>query len=128
MPRKRQSTPPEPHRERLGTLRSKFALFRRTHPPRSRIPEHLRQAAVDAVEAGLRPVDVYRATGASSGQLSTWRRSLPAQMPAATIVSLTDDPVPPVPSSAEPSRELEFQFAIGGWRLSLRLDPAEVER
>lgn len=111
---------------RLRALQARFAAFRSAHPPRTKIPGELRRAALEAINEGIRPTQVYRACRLSSSQLADWRRALPT---APTVLTLTDDdPQPPQPAthpaSISPSTELDFQFQLAGWVVRVHLDRA----
>ena len=59
--------------ELLAELRAEFAAFRKTHRPRTRVPERLRMQALKAIDAGVGPTAVSRASGVTRTQLSRWR-------------------------------------------------------
>lgn len=64
----------------LKALRANFSTFRAKCRPHARIPEHLRQAILNAIESGVEPALVKAEFGVTSGQVSVWRRK--ARRPA----------------------------------------------
>jgi len=64
----------------LKALRANFSAFRAKCRPHARVPEHLRQAILDAIESGVEPALVKAEFGVTSGQVEIWRRS--ARRPA----------------------------------------------
>ena len=81
----------------LKKLRSEFAAFRARCRPHARIPDHLRQAVILAIDAGIETALIAKALGLSGGQVATWRRGM-----VSTGVAVTDD-LPRILSVAPPS-------------------------
>ena len=57
----------------LKALRTNFSAFRAKCRPHARIPEHLRQAILDAIESGVEPALLKTEFGVTSGQVGAWR-------------------------------------------------------
>jgi transposase-like protein len=127
-PKNRKTSTPSAQKPHLNRLQARFATFRRTHAPGSRIPVELKRAAVEAVLAGARPGAVTLACGLSSNQLWLWRKQQAKPSQPATVLTLTDDePVlrtthEPACSTPAPTTDLEFQVQLAGWTLRVRLD------
>ena len=62
--------------EVLDQVRLSFEQFRRANEPRTRIPDELRQAAVEALEQGVSMATLRLVCGLSAKQVADW------QMPA----------------------------------------------
>lgn len=106
-----KSLKPQPS---LKALRADFSAFRSKCRPHARIPEHLRQALLDAIDSGLQPAPLKAEFGVTMSQVSVWRRRSRRAAP--------DDPrvlevVPPVLGS--PPTGLRVSFEAG--RLLLEL-------
>jgi len=82
------------------TLKADLAAFRAKCRPHARIPEHLRQAIISAVDSGIEPAIVKAELRVTSGQISIWRRR---QQPRLVERPRVLDVIPTVLGTAEPS-------------------------
>lgn len=99
----------------LKALRADVAAFRGKCRPRARIPAHIREAILAAVDAGVKPTVLKTELGVTSGQVAVWRRRRPSQVTAAPRVL---DVVPSVLGTAMPSG---LRVSYEGGRLLLEL-------
>lgn len=122
----------------LADVEARFARFRAEHPPGTRVPDELREAALAALRAGVAAGALYRTCRISWTQLETWKAAQPSASrrrqrtrggPPANVrvFSVVDakaiDGHTPV-KTAEPDLELRF----GRLSLIVRLaDPARGE-
>lgn len=111
----------------LERLRRRFEVFRRTHGPRSRIPDALRAAALAVEDQGASEGDLRRACEATSVQLRQWRARLgrgaavgAAGEPVARVFDVVDQPaaLDSGPNSEPSAPELELR--LGGWAVRIR--------
>ena len=65
--------PPKPE-PALQALRTNFVAFRTQCRPHARIPEHLREAILNAIASGMPPALLKKEFGVTTGQLSVWRQ------------------------------------------------------
>ena len=78
---------------RVRVLAEQFDEFRRTHKPRTRIPDRLREEALATLAAGV-PASVIRsACGLGTGLLENWEQ----RKTAGAAVREADEPGPAVP-------------------------------
>jgi len=116
----------------LEQLSRSYATFRRENPPRMRIPEELREAALEAIGNGIPERAVREACRISPEQLNRWReiqwmrsRGKAGEKAKARVFKVSDDPVEKksVHSRKEgPSEPVHLR--IGGWEISFR----QIER
>jgi len=105
---------------RLVTLRRRFERFREQSAPRTRVPQTLRQAVLEAVDQGVSMQALRRELGVTDKQVQSWRRrartaaTTVAGRPSEARVFEVIDPV----LSAEPTEALELR--LGGWSLVIR--------
>src|SRR5262245_50576744 len=57
----------------LADVEARFARFRSEHPPGTRVPAELRDAALAALHAGVAAGALYRTCRISWSQLETWK-------------------------------------------------------
>jgi transposase-like protein len=126
---KQKSLPPSPS-DPLTSLCERFTDFHLKNPPRSRIPAELREAFLQALDAGLRSGQAAKACGVSPSQIQHWRRgqsSLVDQRSLAKtsqprIFSIIDKP--PQPQS---TNKVEFQFRVAQWQVRVELKSGGLE-
>lgn len=116
---------------RLEHLRRSFTKFRDAHRPRTRIPQELREEALEALRCGAAEVDVRRACRITPEQLQWWRRR---PRSGATNRDLNEQAVRVFPVVEEAAgvcieragdhAAQELELRIGGWAISIR----QVER
>ena len=110
---------------RVERLRQSFAKFRRDYPSRTRIPDSLRNAALEALRSGTSESEVRRACGVTSDQLAQWRKHQQVCLPERGLDMPEPRVFPVVDNKAGMShaREVEQQdleFRIGGWAICVR--------
>jgi transposase-like protein len=116
---------------RVESLRQCFARFRRTHKPRTRYPQALRMAVLEALRSGVAELKLRRACGLSAAQLEGWRRGAalesqkrPLVSPPARVYPVVDE----IQSDVSDERALHpagqpVELRIGGWSVCIqRLD------
>jgi hypothetical protein len=111
---------------RLGHLRQSFAQFRREHRAGTRIPQALRDGALQALGLGAPEREVLRACCISSSQFELWRRRQRACAQGlelggrnARVFPVVDD-VPGVAVDRVSDHESrDVQLRIGGWAISI---------
>ena len=82
----------------LKALKADFEVFRTQSPAHSRIPDHLRRAALEAIASGLKPSLVASKLKVSSSQLIRWQQQIYAKaIPKDTPRILDVIPLIPVP-------------------------------
>ena len=116
----------------LEQLSRSYAAFRRENHPRMRIPEELREAALEAIGNGIPEKAVREACRISPEQLNRWReiqglrgRGKDGKKAKVRVFKVADAPVGEkgVNSRKEgPSEPVHLR--IGGWEISLR----QIER
>jgi len=109
---------------KLVELGKRFARFRKAHPRGTRIPDDLREAALELLRE-VAPADLYRTCGINFGQVTAWKeveaRSHAA--PDVRVFSVVEgEPVPRLAprataSAATPGLELR----LGVWSVSVQL-------
>ena len=99
----------------LKTLKADFAAFRATCRPHGRIPEHLRQAILSAVDSGIGSALIRTELGVTSGQISVWRRR---RSPQVTERPRVLDVIPSLLGTAVPSG-LRVSYEAGRLQLEL---------
>jgi hypothetical protein len=62
----------------LQDLVNKFAQFRSTHKPHSRIPERLRKEVLAALAAGVGRKEIFQVLKISSPQIRDWQKRVQA--------------------------------------------------
>jgi hypothetical protein len=62
----------------LADVEARFARFRAEHPPGTRVPDELREAALTALRAGVAAGALYRTCRISWTQLETWKAARPS--------------------------------------------------
>ena len=116
----------------LEALRQQFGEFRRSQPPRTRVPASLRRAALAAMGEGAGRTDVRRACGVTSKQLDAWQRGQEAgpshangsgELDAARVFSVLSGPAAPV----ESRNESPLEFRLNGWSITLRRVAGGIE-
>jgi hypothetical protein len=121
-------------RLRLDHLRRTFEKFRRAHRPRTRIPQDLREEALEALRRGVSESDVRRACRVTPEQLEWWRRRRRRRSGARTIAELDERAVRIFPvvdeeqeagasevterAAGQATQHLELR--IGGWAICIR--------
>ena len=109
----RKPTSPEENSRTLSELAAQFAVFRAAHRSHARVPGELREAALAAVDSGIRPYALQRLCGVSASQLSAWREAR-ASSPLVRVLSVTDEPLD------EPAPQ-PLELRLGPWSISIRL-------
>jgi transposase-like protein len=114
----------------VARLQKEFAAFRRTHRPRTRVPQELRARVVEALDAGVGSGAVCEASGVTRTQLSRWRAQRDAsggqaacgRARAQVLTVVEGDAV------AAEAEEIALDVGIGSWRLSIRIKPERGPR
>lgn len=112
---------------RVESLRQRFARFRREHRPRTRYPQALRAAVLSALRSGATELEVRRACGVSSVQLTQWRRREVAVVEEsglakqqARVFSVVDElPEVNVERAMRPA-EADVELRLGRWAIWIR--------
>jgi len=113
---------------RVESLRQRFARFRHTHKPRTRYPQALRMAVLEALRSGVAELELRRACGLSADQLAAWRRRAEeeAQQRAmvrqpARVFSVVDEIHPDVSDerALHPAGQ-PVELRIGGWSVCIQ--------
>ena len=126
-------------RERAGTidgipdghleeLRERFARFRQENRPRMRIPECLRDAALEAIQSGTPEVEVIRACRISRELLDRRRevkrgiaRRVKPQASKARVFPVIEDKVSGPGSAVRGEEEAShLQLRVGRWEICIR--------
>jgi hypothetical protein len=122
----------------LAALERRFAQFRREQPRGARVPDDLREAALDAEVKGVSAGAIHRTCGVSWSQMMAWkgaRRAPSAQRvrpgtkstPDVRVFSVVEDPIDRVAPTTLADNELELR--LGRWSVSVRLtEPVRTER
>jgi len=110
---------------RIERLQRDFARFRRTHPLRTRIPDSLRSAALDALQNGAAESEVRRACGVTSDQIAQWTKSQPGHAPRARLHPVEPRIFPVVEDATDPQHGSEveppeLELRLGSWAVSVR--------
>lgn len=113
---------------RVESLRQRFARFRRTHRPRTRYPQALRMAVLEALDSGVVEPELRRACKLSAAQIAAWRCSAeleaqerPLVNPAARIYSVVDDLPSDVSDDCASHRAGQpVELRIGGWSVCIQ--------
>lgn len=86
----------------LKSLKADFKAFRAQSRPHTRIPDHLRRAAPEAIASGLEPSVIANNLKVSPAQLIRWRQRIyPQAIPRDTPRIL--DVIPVMPDSTMPT-------------------------
>ncbi|MCK5805790.1 MAG: hypothetical protein KAI66_23365 [Lentisphaeria bacterium] len=114
---------------RIAGLRRDFARFRRTHSPRTRIPDGLRQATLEVLDSGIEENEVRRVCGVTSDQVAQWRKhpqarepERPLQRQELRVFPVVDD-FAAARHGGEPApqkQDLELELRLGDWTLCIR--------
>lgn len=122
----------------LADVEERFARFRAEHPPGTRIPDELREAALVALRAGVAAGALYRTCRISWSQLETWkaaqtsairtrRRTRRAGRSDVRVFSVVDAKPMDQGVPSKPA-EQDLELRLGRWSLRVRLaDPAGGE-
>ncbi len=112
---------------RIERLRRRFTKFRREHRPRTRIPNELRAAALEALQSGEAELDVRLACGVSSIQLDQWRQSRRSRMEKgdfrgqeARVFTVLDEMPQRNVERSDGNAEGSLELRFGGWAISIR--------
>jgi len=118
---------------RLDHLRRSFAKFRRTHRPRARIPQDLREQALQALRRGVSELDVRRACRVTPEQLGWWRRRRRSTGRAIARLDeravrvfpvIDEEPLEAVASEANEHAAVRtaqpLELRVGGWAICIR--------
>jgi transposase-like protein len=114
-------------RLRLEHLRRSFEKFRLAHRARRRIPQELRDAALEALRCGAPEVDVRRACHITPEQLHWWRRrrrsgerNRDLNEQAVRVFPVVDELAGvTIERAADPAAQ-ELELRVGGWAISIR--------
>lgn len=60
----------------LESIRDEFLVFRKKHPPRSRVPQKLRQRVLKLVRSGVPKSRAAAILGLTASQIAVWERGL----------------------------------------------------
>jgi transposase-like protein len=113
---------------RVESLRQRFTRFRRTHKPRTRYPQALRLAVLEALHRGVAEPELRRACRLTAAQLAAWRRSAemeaqqrPLVSPPARVFPVVDE----LRSDVSDERAIQpasqpVELRIGGWSVCIR--------
>ena len=87
--------------ERLDALQEQYAEYRAHAKPRERVPDNLRAATLDLIDAGVPRGVVEASCGVQQRQLAFWRdrRSGLAPFPVPRVLKVVDAPVTAAPAS-----------------------------
>mgnify|MGYP001246027547 CR=1 FL=1 len=123
----------------LADVEERFARFRAEHPPGTRVPDELREAALVALRAGVAAGALYRTCRISWSQLETWKAAQPsviltrrrtrrsAERSDVRVFSVVDTAPSDQGALAKPA-EQDLELRLGRWSLRVRLaDPARGE-
>jgi hypothetical protein len=118
----------ESRERRLFELGKKYATFRQENRPRTRIPDYLRDSALEEIQRGTPESEVIKACKVSHELLDRWRevkcghpRRVKAKKPKARVFPVIDEKASGIESpviGAEESSTL--QLRIGGWAITIR--------
>ncbi len=106
----------------LEKVKRQFAEFHRTHPPNTRVPDVLRQAALAAVRQGVTRTQLRRSCGVSSSQLGQWQRRVEVMgrpdfdVRDARVFSVVEDANEPATSNSHD----ELELRLDGWSIRVR--------
>lgn len=110
----------------LQRLEQQFTDFHKNHPPQTKIPDHLRQAVLTAIQNGTREQKIRKACVLTSTQIRQWEKSnaaaiksQKAQQPR--ILELCDDnPIQNVnPVEITPAQPNAMEIRLSGWSISI---------
>lgn len=112
----------------LEQLKRSFAEFRQENRPRMRIPDALRDAALEAIQGGTAEVEVIRACGISREQLNRWRevkwgyarRGKPKEAKVRVFPVVEDKISGPEHGGRESEEASSLQLRIGRWDICIR--------
>lgn len=112
----------------LAQLGESFVKFRQENRPRTRIPDYLRDAVLEAVETGIPDAEVIRTCRLSRELLHRWRevkygyaRRAKSKKAKARVFPVVEDQVTGPRSAVKGGEETShLQLRIGGWDISIR--------
>ena len=111
---------------RLEHLRQRFAQFRREHLPGTRIPQELRDAALQALGSGTPKREVLRACRISPSQFELWRQrqractqGLELNGHNARVFPVVDEVPGVAVGRASDHESRDLQLRIGGWAICI---------
>lgn len=110
----------------LEQVRLSFEQFRRANKPRTRIPDELRQAAVDTLAQGVSMSALCRTCGLSSQQIADWQPQPVAavgQRPSepARVFEIADDAgVAETATASKAGPDDTLELRLGDWAITIR--------
>jgi hypothetical protein len=112
---------------RVEHLRRSFEKFRRAHRPRTRIPQELRDEALEALRCGAQEHDVRRACRITPEQLERWRQRERAGARNRVLAEQAVKVFPVVDEETDAGAEpwgghsaSELRLRIAGWAISIQ--------
>jgi hypothetical protein len=110
-------------------LHRRFADFRRTSALRTRVPEDLRQAVLDALGQGISMLAVRRDLGLTAKQVESWGGYLATspvevepevRIEAARVFEVADEPVVGERAAAPGAAGEALELRLGAWSIVIR--------
>lgn len=115
--------------EVLEDVRQRFAAFRRTYEPRTRIPNELRRAVLAALKQGVSMSALRGTCGLSARQVEDWHLDLPGTVPGggsvaepARVFAVADDSPADNREPRERSMNTDgrLELRVGAWAITVR--------